>query len=166
MHLDDFVQPVTAQLTAAAALGDDRTQQVAAALATTADAAVRLAVIQAVSAAAAETTLALQHTAPGAPTVTVQVDGDELNVHVAAGPAEPLTATPTDEGDASARISLRLTESLKSELEQAAAGDGLSVNSWLIRAATSALANRRSGWTAPDLSGGRGAHRISGWVTG
>ena len=56
-------------------------------------------------------------------------------------PAEP----PRDDGDASARISLRLSEALKADIEAAAARDGVSVNTWLVRAAGAALAPRPTG---------------------
>jgi hypothetical protein len=165
MHLDDVVESVAAQLQAAAALGDERTQQIAAALAATVDSAVRLAVIQAGSALAAETSLALLEAGGSdAPSVTTHVDGDELSVRVT-GPVAQAADAPADDGDASARISLRLSEALKTQIEQAAGAEGISVNSWLVRAATHALAGRRGPWAGYDATA-RGSHRVTGWVTG
>jgi predicted HicB family RNase H-like nuclease len=50
-------------------------------------------------------------------------------------------AETTDEAS-SARITLRLPESLKSRLEAAAAASGLSVNTWLVQALTRAVEPR------------------------
>ena len=40
------------------------------------------------------------------------------------------------------RINLRLPDRLKSRVEQAAGGEGLSVNAWLVRAAAAAVERR------------------------
>ena len=157
MHLLPYTTSVRSQLTAAAALGDESTRAIADALAAAAEPAVRLAVLEAVSAAADEITEALLD-APGAPAVAVRIDHDELRVEVrhtaAADPAPP--PPPADEGDNDARISLRLPESLKSQIEAAAKAEGVSVNTWLVRAAGSGLSPGRR----------QGAHRITGWING
>jgi hypothetical protein len=75
------------------------------------------------------------------------------------------------------RINLRLPEHLKSRVEEAAGQAGLSVNSWLVRAATTALDHHqadtpqsrrgpggrprpaRDDWGAP-----RSGQRYTGWV--
>jgi hypothetical protein len=68
------------------------------------------------------------------------------------------------EEGAGARISFRLTEHLKGRIEEAAAQAGLSVNAWLVRAASAALepgdrdrrsSERRASW---------GGQRYTGWV--
>ena len=178
MDLDGYVQQVHEQLRAAAALGDERTAQIAGALAGSADSAVRLAILAAVSDAAADITAALLDT-HGGPAVTVVLDGDEIRVDVSP-PAPTGASPPPDDGDASARISLRLSEKLKADVEQAAGTDGVSVNTWLVRAAGAALSRPNGspgsgqspggwpggwpGWQGPAQ--GRGAHRFTGWVTG
>jgi hypothetical protein len=66
--------------------------------------------------------------------VEVRLAGQEpLLVYVEDEPSEPPPAQPGDEG-LSARITLRLSETLKSAVEAAAAREGLSVNAWLVRA--------------------------------
>jgi hypothetical protein len=179
MHVNDYVQQVHDQMRASAALGDERTQQIAATLASTADASVRLALLAAVSAAANEITAALLDT-HGGPAVSVAIDGDEIRVDIAQTPqdddAEP-PADDLDKGEATARISLRLSERLKADIEQAAASESVSVNTWLVRAAGTALARSggpggRGGWGGgPGWGGGGphgrgGTHRVTGWVTG
>lgn len=173
MELSPFSQQVHAQLTAAAALGDERTRQIADALATTAQSAVRVAILDALSAATAEVTNALYEASGGqsAPAVTLHLHGEQVRFSVSVPPedsAEPARGR-TDDGEATARISLRLTEALKAEIEQAASQAELSINSWLVRAAAGAL---RAGGEDAGPAGwlgwqsGRGAKRVTGWVTG
>jgi hypothetical protein len=161
MHLFPYTTSVRSQLTAAAALGDDSTKAIAEALASAAEPAVRLAVLEAVSAAADEITEALLD-APGSPAVAVRLDHDELRIEVRlAAAAEPAPA-PADEGENDARISLRLPESLKGQIETAARADGVSVNTWLLRASNAAL----SPATFQVRRHGSGGGRITGWING
>jgi hypothetical protein len=169
MQLNEYVEQVGEQLRAAAALGDERTQQIADALAGAAGSAVRLALLAAASAVAADVSAAL-FDVPGAAgaAVSVRLDGDELRI-VVTPPADTSAsdAPSADDSDTTARISLRLSEALKADVEQAAGRDGLSINAWLVRAIAAAArgGSRRgkSDWAPPT---GKGAHRISGWVTG
>lgn len=162
MDVRPYVEQVKRQLAAAAALGDDATRATAEALIVAADAAIRLALVSAVAAVTDEVTVALLDL-PGAPTVAVRPDGDEIRVEVrASAAADAVVEVPED--DATARVSLRLPEALKAQVDAAARGDGLSVNAWLIRAVQSALSRGGGGGQA----GGRGRHaqRLSGWVNG
>lgn len=164
MHLDDYGARVQQHLAAAAALGDEHVQQVAAKLGDAAASAVRLAILSAVSEAAEEIN-ALLLDFPLAPSVSVRLDGDDLRVEVDATAAHGVEAAAPDEGEASARISLRLTESLKAQIDEAAGRDGVSVNTWLVRAASAAVndSGRRGGTT---FTVNTSAHRISGFING
>ncbi|HUR75752.1 MAG TPA: toxin-antitoxin system HicB family antitoxin [Sporichthya sp.] len=162
MHLLPYTTSVRSQLTAAAALGGESTRTIAEALATAAEPAVRLAVLEAVSAAADEITEALLD-APGSPAVAVRLDSDELRVEVRLAPAAESAPAPTEEGDNDARISLRLPESLKSSIETAARAEGVSVNTWLLRAANSALSPIQLSFGRPQ---GASPGRITGWING
>src|SRR5690625_2477276 len=87
--------------------------------------------------------------------ITVKLDGDSVEVRLRGGqpevviqrrprtePGEPSPspeAPPPTEGDSQARVSLRLPETLKSCIDDAAAQDGVSVNTWIVRAAQHAL---------------------------
>ena len=159
MHLLPYTDSVRTQLTAAAALGDDTTKAIATALTAAAEPAVRLAVLEAVSAAADEITEALLDT-PGSPVVAVRLDHDDLRVEVRLAPGVEPAPAPTDDGDNDARISLRLPETLKSSIDAAARTDGVSVNTWLLRAANSALSPTRS------YGARHGSGRITGWING
>jgi uncharacterized protein (DUF1778 family) len=169
MQLQPYVGQVQAHLTAAAALGDDRTRQTAEALAAAAEPAMRLAVLAAVSAAADEITAALLDS-PDSPAVSVRLDGDDLRVEVRTTQAAPEAPTAgADDADASARISLRLSESLKTDIENAARTDSVSVNTWIVRAAARALQPgrppRAGGWDGRGSEvHGNSAHRITGWI--
>jgi hypothetical protein len=139
MQLDPHVSRVRDQLIAAAALGDDRTREIADALTTAAIPAVRLALLAAVSEMADEATAALLDHA-GSPAVAVRIDDSKVAVDVRAASAPDDSAPGRHEGgDASARISLRLTDSLKADIDTAAERDGVSVNTWLVRVAGAAL---------------------------
>jgi len=174
MNVSDYSNKVRDQLVAAAALGNERTQQIAQTLAHTVDAAVRLAVIDAISRATSDITAALfeadlsQGSQP-TPAVSLQLDGDELRIVVAHPPVDDVAAQRVDEGEATARISLRLTETLKGDIERAAESADVSVNSWLVRAASQALrggAGWGSDWPSHGGPGGRPANRKRGRTTG
>jgi uncharacterized protein (DUF1778 family) len=175
MQLDTSLAQVHDQLRAAAALGDDRTREIADALATAATPAVRLAVLNALSQAADEITAALLDY-PGSPAVSVRLDENEVIVDVHAAVAADAPGEPRrDDGDPSARISLRLTEALKADIDAAAERDGTSVNTWLVRAATAALEpGPFNTWFTAGFGpggGGRGRqrgnqHRVTGWING
>ena len=95
MELDALTQHVHDQLTASAALGDERTREIAAALAATARSSVRLAILEALSAASAEITDALYAAGNGqaTPAVTVHLEGaDTVRFTVSGPPGEPAEA--------------------------------------------------------------------------
>jgi len=176
MQLHEQLAKVQEQLRAVAALGDERTQQVADALATAAVPAVRLAVLNALADAADDVTTALLDF-PGAPVVSVRLDGDDVTVDVHATSSAVEADEPRrDDGEATARISLRLTETLKAEIDRAAEQEGISVNTWLVRAAGAALRPNPIGGFGPgfpfNAAGGRGRgrggnqHHVSGWING
>jgi predicted HicB family RNase H-like nuclease len=177
MQLHEHLAKVQEQLRAAAALGDERTQQVADALATAAIPSVRLAVLNALAGAADELSAALLDF-PGSPVVSVRLDGDDVAVDVHPTSAGVDAEEPRrDDGEPTARISLRLTETLKAEIDRAAEQEGVSVNTWLVRAATAALRPAPFGGFGPGFpfnaaAGGRGRgrgsnpHHVSGWING
>ncbi|MCE5290340.1 MAG: type II toxin-antitoxin system HicB family antitoxin [Nocardiaceae bacterium] len=163
MEIAHYVGQVQRHIAAAAELADDSTKQTVAALATAAEAGIRLAILSAVTDAAAEVTTALLDADTGhAPQITVVLDRDEIRIDVATTtPAADVPEPRVDDGDATARISLRLSEALKADIDRAAATDGVSVNTWLVRAAAVALPGR----ARPSTPQARNT-RITGWVTG
>jgi hypothetical protein len=67
---------------------------------------------------------------------------------------------PPGEDDGTARVTLRLPESIKARTEEAAGRASISVNSWLVRAVTRALDE-----PAQDR-GGRVGRRLVGYARG
>jgi len=149
MELTEYVENLRRELTTAAEVGGEDARALADRLLPSLDAAVRLTLLEALSAAADEISAGL---APGS--VDVRLRGGSAAFVVtpppapaegagdmAAGPAE--VRLPVAEGDDAAmvRINLRLPANLKALIEDAAAGGGISVNAWIVRAAAAGLAN-------------------------
>ena len=181
MNLDPYVESIHAQLDAAAEAGGDEARELAKRLSAPLDAAIRLALQDALAAAAEEITVEL---APGS--VELRLRGREPQFVVTPTPAEPSTDEATDDGDTSvnalvafhdstdgdtgaiSRINVRMPESLKARIEQAAEREGLSVNAWLVRAAA-ARSERSEGFRRRDRRAPRGAQgytgqRYTGWA--
>ena len=122
------------------------------------EAALRLMLLEALSAAADEITREL---APGS--VELRLRGGEPEFVVAQPAAEPeetVAEPPEIDEAATARINLRLPERLKEGVEEAAARERLSVNSWLVRAIAAALAQGER----PRSAKGRIGQSYTGWV--
>ena len=162
MNLSGYVETLQEQLAVAAAAGGEDARALAERLTASLDSATRLVLLDALSAAAGEIT---RDMAPGS--VDLRLRDREPSFVVTLPPPAEAAATETpesgsgsepeaglqpkpepaaqeasvpDDGDAAmVRINLRLPEHLKTRVEDAASQAGLSVNSWLVRAATAAL---------------------------
>jgi predicted transcriptional regulator len=123
----------------AAENGAEDTRAVAERLAAGLDAATRLVLLDVLSAAVGEITRDL---APGS--VDMRLRGRDVEFVVTQpnteSDSDERTAAPLDLDDAStSRTTLRLPDALKTRVDEAAAADGLSVNTWLVRAVAAAL---------------------------
>ena len=138
MDLSEYVDALRAHLVTAAGAGTEQTRETARLLADTLEPAVRLVVTDALSAMAAQVTAAWDG---GMVDVRVRGRDPEVVVVPAAPAVDPHPpADPSGDDDGStARISLRLPESLKSRAEEAAAASGTSLNAWLVRAVAAGL---------------------------
>ena len=139
MDLGTHVNDLQRQLVDAAENGGDDTRAVAERLAAGLDAATRLVLLDALSAAVDEITRDL---APGS--VDLRLRGREIEFVVTQPNTEPdadeRPAATVDLDDAStSRTTLRLPDALKAQVDDAAAADGLSVNTWLVRAIAAAV---------------------------
>ncbi|MET0933530.1 MAG: histidine kinase [Mycetocola sp.] len=139
MELGQYVSELQRQLVDAADNGTDDTRAVAERLAAGLDAATRLVLLDALSAAAGEITRDL---APGS--VDLRLRGREIEFVVsqpiADAESDERSMAPVDLDDTStSRTTLRLPDALKTRVDEAAAADGLSVNTWLVRAVATAL---------------------------
>lgn len=145
MDLDRYVSELQTQLAAAAEHRDADARAVAEQLNAALDAAVRLILLGVLSDVAGEIT---RQIAPGS--VDVMLRGRDPHLVVirpetsetdAAGPSTPEVAVPAEPLDdtVTSRTTLRLPDRLKARVEQAAAEEGVSVNSWFVRAIAAAL---------------------------
>jgi hypothetical protein len=176
MDLEPYVEEINRQLQSAAEAGGEEARVVAERLVAPLDAAVRLSFLEALSAAAQEITCEL---VPGS--VEVRLRGRDPEF-VVTPPVEPVASeqgSRTDQasidlsagvGGASvgdengtARVNVRMPEHIKARVDQAAAREGLSINSWLVRAAASAL-ERADPSRPPDGRGLQSSQRFTGWA--
>ena len=139
MELGQYISDLQRQLVDTAANGAEDTRAVAERLAAGLDAATRLVLLDVLSAAAGEITRDL---APGS--VDMRLRGREIEFVVTQPNIEPDSderpAATVDLDDAStSRTTLRLPDALKAKVDEAAVADGLSVNTWLVRAIAAAL---------------------------
>src|SRR6202521_385183 len=146
MELAPYVESLRQELLVAAEAGGKDARALAERLIAPLDSATRLMLLEAIAAATDEITRDL---APGS--VEVRLHGRTPSFAPTAPPTEegfedttgprssvPPIRTEGDEGGTS-RINLRLPDSLKLRAEEAADKEGLSVNSWLVRAVAAAL---------------------------
>lgn len=158
MQLSEYVDRLRQEFAVAAQSAGEETAAVAERLVAPLDSAVRLMLLEALAAAADEITLDL---VPGS--VHLRMRGRDADFVVTTPPApEPVAeAAPVitpDDGGPVARVNFRPPESLKARIEEAAGREGLSVNTWLVRAASAALDPRPA--AAPRTANGGGR---AGW---
>jgi hypothetical protein len=171
MDLGQYVSDLQRQLVDAAANGNKETAAAAERLATGLDAATRLVVLDVLSAAVGEITRDL---APGSVDLrlrgrdvefvvsqpAIEVDDDEVSIRASrystgGGGGEDLDDASTS------RTTLRLPDALKARVDDAAAADGLSVNTWLVRAVAAALEPKQRRNAARAL---RTGDNFAGWA--
>jgi hypothetical protein len=175
MDLTLYLQDIHRQLETAAEAGGDEARAVAERLLAPLEAAIRLALQDVLAAAAEEITVEL---APGS--VELRLRGrdpefvvtpppvgseDDLTEGDDVAPGGWPSRGASAEGDEGAisRINLRLPEHLKARIEEAASAEGLSVNSWLVRASAAGL-ERADSARRRDRRSPRGAERYTGWA--
>jgi hypothetical protein len=149
MQLQRYVDALKADLTAVAELGDDATAQAASRLVVSLQASIGLRLLDALSEAALELTdrLPSGH-------VEVRLAGQDPELVFVGDEPEAAPPAAADDGH-TARISLRLPETLKTVVESAAAREGVSVNTWIVRALT------RSTTSGTTVQSG---NRLQGWA--
>jgi hypothetical protein len=175
MELEPYVDKLRNQLSLAASAGGEEALSLAERLTAALDSAVRLTLLDALSAASAEITSELAPgsvelrlrgtepefvvTVPPIETAAEQTDSPERTGGWSAGGGVPAPAA--GEGGI-ARINLRLPDQLKSQVEQSADREGLSINAWLVRAVAAAVDR---GQPAPqrEQRSARSGQRYTGW---
>jgi hypothetical protein len=146
MNISAILDSLRADVQTTAEGGDQKTGEAVVRIGRLLEASVRVQLMDAMSEAAAELSEEL-------PTghVEVRVAGTDVSLTFVRNQDEP-DDSPVDED--SARITLRLPESLKTAAEAAAARQGISTNAWLVRAAKRSLDER------PTVRG----HRMRGFA--
>jgi hypothetical protein len=148
MQIDGTIQALREDLVRVAALGDENTSRAAELLSAAIESSLGRRLQDVLSEAALELNDQLDSSR-----VEVRVAGHDLQLVLV---REDGTAPePADEAF-SARITLRLPESLKQRVESAAARESASVNTWLVQALQRAVETRR-----PSSSGSR--NRLTGY---
>ena len=152
MQIDGHIQALREDLVRMAALGDESASRAAELLSVALEASVARRLQDVLAEAALE--------------LNAQLDAAHVEVRIAGRDPELVLVyedgslpEPVDEAF-SARITLRLPESLKQRVETAAAREGGSVNAWLVQALQRAVDSARS------PSGGRefgGRNRLTGY---
>jgi hypothetical protein len=168
MDLDRYVSELQTHLAAAAENRDADSRAVAEQLSAALDAAARLMLLSVLSDAASEIT---RDIAPGSVDVVLRgrdphlvVSRPEESRADAADPSTPEAAVPAEPLDdtVTSRTTLRLPDRLKAQVEQAAAEEGVSVNSWFVRAIAGALEpNARRATTKRET---RQGDSFTGWA--
>ena len=175
MDIDRYIEDIRRQLEVAAEAGGEDSRALAQRLFAPLESATRLAILDALGAAAEEITLEMAPSSVelrlrgGEPAFVVnlpsEISGDEGGVEADAPPGWRPSASTEDaggEGSIVARINLRLPDQIKAQVEQAASKEGLSLNSWLVRATAAAL-DRKLQARAHSRSA-RGSQHYTGWA--
>jgi hypothetical protein len=157
MDLQPYVDGVRHELNVAAAAGGPDAAELADRLSAPLDSAIRLALLDALSAAAEEITREL---APGSVDVRLRGRDPEFTVDPGVEDLPDVPAVPeSDDEGGTWRVTLRVPDSLRAQVEAAARSAGLSVNAWLVRAVSAALGDGH-----PRRPQGKSDKHFSGWV--
>ena len=162
MELDSYVRDLQRQLVDSAESAGEDIREAAERLVLGLYAAARLVLLDALSAAAAEITSEL---APGS--VDLRLRGREVAFAVNVpesdrdDDAPDAPSAPVEIADANtSRTTIRLPDAIKQRVDDAAAADGMSVNTWMVRAIADALESK------PRRSAGRSRRgdSFTGWA--
>ena len=165
MDLTPYIDGLQRDLAASAAPGGPEVTRAAELLGSSIESSARLLLLEALSDAAAEITARLRTA-----TVDVRLRGRQADLTVTEiddvhdQPAAP-TPTVADSGAGDlARVTLRLPEPLKEQVERAAAVEGVSVNAWLVRAVATAIGRPPAPPTPPSPPRRGPGRRITGFA--
>jgi predicted DNA binding CopG/RHH family protein len=140
MELSPYVEGLRRELGSLTRFAPDEVAKLAEQLADALESSVRLTLLDVISAAAAEITQRLDSIV-----IDVRLSGGEPEFVITDVPsphdeqASRAMAEPMTDEAGTARVTLRLSEALKTRIESQAAASGLSVNAWLAHAAIRAL---------------------------
>jgi hypothetical protein len=146
MQLEPHVEALRGELASLAGLGDEDVAAAAERLSQALGSTLSLRLLEVLSEAALEVSAQLP-----AGHVEVRLVGQEPSlVYVE---SEETPAAPQPDDGLTARITLRLPDSLKASLEQAASKEGVSVNTWIVRALARGLSSAAVSRVGSRLTG-------------
>jgi hypothetical protein len=163
MELSEFVGKLRGELASLTRFAGEDVARAAELLTEALDSSVRLVLLDVLSAAAKDITARLDDAvvevrlAEGEPTFVVLTAPTEAEFEPSAA-----ASAASDQEAGTARLTLRLADSVKTRIEAAASRDGVSVNTWLVRAAGRALDNPARGGQATGRFGP--GQRITGYA--
>jgi hypothetical protein len=137
METAGYVHAIQADLAAAAGLGDEATAEAGRRLSLAVESSLHLRLLDLLTEVAADLSVQLS-----SGRVDVRLAGREPQLVVVEDEPAEAPAAPTGEDGETARITLRLPEALKAQAEAVAAREGVSTNTWLVRAVARALEPR------------------------
>lgn len=172
MELTPYVESLRRDLAAAGEAASSEVRDAAERLSYAVEPSLRMVLLEALGVAAAEVTDQLAHSV-----VDVRLRGRDPEMVVQehapppppppTPPAPPTPPGPPEADEGMARVSLRLPESLKVRVDEAAAAAGQSANAWIIRAITQVLDDAGGAAQAASSPAGvrvRGVgQRLTGW---
>jgi hypothetical protein len=148
VRISAIVESLAADLVALGALGDEATADAARRLAGAMEGPITARLLESLSEVAAEL-----HASLPSGRVEVRLSGGDADL-VFVDEAHPSEEPDVDLDDSSARITLRLPGALKTRIEAASSREGVSVNTYIVRAL---------GQQSRVERGGRGGRRLSGY---
>lgn len=137
MDIGRHVQAIQADLASAAALGDEAVALAAERLAAAVSSSLQLRLLDVLT----EATLALNAQLSSGH-VEVRLAGRDPELVLVEDRGGAGDAPPSPGDDLSARITLRLPEVLKTQIETVASSEGVSANAWIVRALSRSLEPR------------------------
>jgi HicB family len=152
MKMSLVVDGLRSDVVAVGELGDETVAEVAERIADVLGRSVPGRVLDLLSDAAAELTAALPDGR-----IDIRVAGDDVEMTYVEDDPGPMPAAANGD-ELSARITLRVSEGLKSRVEQGAAADGVSVNTFILRTLERGTTSNRS-------RSGRAGNRLRGYGT-
>ena len=159
MELSPYLQALVDDVEKVTALADESTRMVTSRLLVALEPSLRLALVQAISDTAALVTSDLDGVV-----AVVRMEGRDPVITVEHVNEAPAQAAPAeDEGDDSARITVRIPQGLKQRAEARAAQADQSLNTWIVQAIRRSA--REDDFLPPFVRPRvPGARRVTGWA--
>jgi hypothetical protein len=165
VELSEYIETLRREVASVTRVAGDEVARAGQMIAEALDSSIRLTLLDVLSGAAAEITSRLDDTA-----VELRLSSGNPTFAVVHAPQEPVppplpppdAARGDEEESGTSRVTLRLPDGLKARAEAAAARDGQSLNSWLVRAASQALDDPPQPGSRPSRRGP--GQRITGYA--